>query len=597
MQNSTFPYTRDNYTRRDLFTANTDDLRALVLDADRFTDFCTFDIESEIVDGQWSFVLGHVYFAGVSHCYYTIDDLHFALKSLNVPAYAHNLDFDVLFFMRQPHIMEKVKDQPIISSGNLMLTVTIDGVEFRNSLALFPMSLLKIVQKFLKITDKEYENDKLNVLTIRGDNLSFYCGKDCYFLFLAIVKYRMFTIKHGADVSLTTPATALKIFKKVYLPENKNLLAPRNRNKFFDTGYYFGGHTEKFTAGKYVFRNVYYYDVNSLYPAQMHKMEFGTTKLERRLASMQNLKALFNKGNLMFCELLVNIDSEELRFFPHLDDEKKMNKYTSGVQTIKTSELGIKFILKWGGWGNIISAKQILVYSDTRRVKPFKRYVDHFYGLRKSDTSNDAVCKLLLNALYGKFGEKLKKETRYINLSEHESGLEPVSFGRIDKDGAMVSKFIEDAPFYKEAMNRLDIAGKITEGARLDMGDYINTIRSQGGNVVYTDTDSLITDYCLEGSPLEYMVHNEQLGKLSNEIGHKDNVIILGVKTYHFYKCGKKATKGVKNMELQDFREIIRGKTKFTNTRFSRMNALITRGFFGIQQVPYEIRNILERLD
>ena len=588
---------KPKYKRRELFTPDTEDLTALVLDSDQFTDFCTFDIEADLIDEQWVFTLAHVYYGGDSKVFHNIFDLHDHLKSLNVPAYAHNLDFDILFFMQQETLMSNVVDEPIISSGNLMLSVIIDGVEFRNSLALFPMSLKVIVRKFLKINDEDYENDKSNVTNINGERLSLYCAKDCFYLFLAIVKYRSFTIKNGSDVKLTTPATALAIFKKEYLPLNRGLLDPKNRHSFFDTDYYFGGHTEKFYAGVYAFRNVYYYDANSLYPACMRELKLCASKLERRQPTIQNLKSRFNKGELFFCELVVNIDSEELRFFPSLDSEKHINRYRSGVQTIKTSELGVGFILRWGSWDNIIQVKTLLCYREHKPIEPFKDYVDHFYGLRKSDPSNDGTCKLLLNSLYGKFAEKLTKEVRYINLKQHKQGLEPVSFGRINGDGSMVSKFKEEAPFYKHSMNRLDISGKITEAGRLLMGDYINTIRHSGETVYYTDTDSIITSCDIKNTPLSYMTHPELLGKLSDEIGHKDNVIILGVKTYHFYKSGKKATKGVKNMTLSDFRDIVRGKSKFYNTRFSRMNSLITKGFFGLQKVPYEIKTILERLD
>ena len=66
---------------------------------------------------------------------------------------------------------------------------------------------------------------------------------------------------------------------------------------------------------------------------------------------------------------------------------------------------------------------------------------------------------------------------------------------------------------------------------------------------------------------------------------------------YHFYKSGKKATKGVKKMELQDFKDIIRGKRDFENTRFTKFNSLLKKGFFGIQKVPYSISSIRQRLD
>ena len=66
---------------------------------------------------------------------------------------------------------------------------------------------------------------------------------------------------------------------------------------------------------------------------------------------------------------------------------------------------------------------------------------------------------------------------------------------------------------------------------------------------------------------------------------------------YHFYKSGKKATKGVKDMTLDDFKGVLRGDNKFENKRFSKFHALVNRGFHGVQTVPFVLRNIQERLD
>jgi hypothetical protein len=50
-------------------------------------------------------------------------------------------------------------------------------------------------------------------------------------------------------------------------------------------------------------------------------------------------------------------------------------------------------------------------------------------------------------------------------------------------------------------------------------------------------------------------------------------------------------------MDLDSFRGVIRGENEFVNKRFSRLGAFINKGFHGIMYVPYEIKNIRERLD
>lgn len=304
---------------------------------------------------------------------------------------------------------------------------------------------------------------------------------------------------------------------------------------------------------------------------------------------------MIKQDRLFYCEIDLDINSEFLRFFPVRDEKLKYNKYPFGIHRIKTSEEGIKFIIKYGGWENIQKIHTVLVGEENKEILPFKDYVELFYRLRKEDEGNNTIFKLLLNSLYGKFGQKEKRDVKYINSTKKEKPKNIVNFGNI-----FVSTFEEGTEFYNLGTLRLDIAGKITELARLKMGDYINQIRKSYGlqSVIYTDTDSIITYANLEKDEnLKHLIDDNKLGLLSNEIGYKDSFICLGQKMYHFYRSGKKATKGVKNMNLEDFRGVIRGSKKFENKRFSKMNALVNRGFHGIQTVPYELRNIKERLD
>lgn len=512
--------------------------------------------------------------------------------------YFHNLDFDLLFFIRENSISGMIKDEPLINSGNLTISLKIDNVTFLNSLTILPMPLKKVVSVYLRIEDDEYNENKADVLNLPRPQLIKYCKKDTIYLFLALRHVEDFFLnKFGESLKLTIPSLAFKVYENHFLPD-KNFLHISRRHEFFNDNYYFGGHTEKFETERMVFRNVRYYDVNSLYPFIMHGLQVINSKKVRTKKCFKNLKKLLKTGKLFYGEFTINIDSENLRFFPVLDEKNHYNAYPFGIQKVKLSEVGIKFILKWGSWKNILEINELLIgddYINDKPISPFKGYVDFFYGLRKSENMYDVICKLLLNSLYGKFGEKLERLAKYIN-NETDKPTEPVQVNFLH-DECVIETFKEEMPFYNHYRNRLDIAGKITESARLYMGDLINEIRKHG-NVIYTDTDSIITDVDMSKvESLKGFLDEKELGKLGDEIGHSDHAIILGLKMYHFYKSGKKATKGVKKMELKDFKDIIRGKRDFENERFSKFNALLTKGFFGIQKVPYSISSIRQRLD
>lgn len=559
-------------------------------------DYATGDIESELDNSMnWRFITGVVYYKGVANVFDSALDMFQFMNTNKLTVYFHNLDFDILFFMREKEVLGLCENTPIISSGNMIISTKLGNVQFKNSLSLFPLSLLKVVKDFLGIKDDKYFDNKANVTTIKDSTLIEYCAKDCIYLHLALIKYEYFLKRFGCNLKLTTPSIAFEIYTRYFNTDTiYKWFLPSNRKTFFDDGYYFGGHSEKFVSGQYVFRNVYYYDVNSLYPYIMKSTRFNSGKLIRIKPNTSNLKRLVLNKELFYCEVLLDIDSELLRFFPVLDEEKGINKYPFGLHKIKCSEIGINFILKYGSWDNIKAIHTIFEYQDGENFYPFLEYVDTFFKVRREEAGFNMVAKLLLNSLYGKFGEKLKKPCKYINSTDEEQA--PISVNSI-LDLFTISTYMEDAAPYKKRFNRLDIAGKITEGARLTTAEFINQIRLAGGEVYYTDTDSIITNFHLESSTLSHLVHDKELGKLSNEIGYKDSAIILGVKMYSFYKSGKMARKGIKKLKHDDFREIVRGKTRFWNERFSKLFSLVDRGFFGIKVVPYEIKTLLERLD
>lgn len=281
-----------------------------------------------------------------------------------------------------------------------------------------------------------------------------------------------------------------------------------------------------------------------------------------------------------------------MRFFPVYDEQLQINKYPKGLHRIKCSEVGIKFILKYGSIKNIVDVTTLLTYHIEKPFKPFEEYVNHFYAIRKAGTGFDELAKLLLNSLYGKFGERQEKLCKHINP---ETVLNYLSFTPVTNTNSVIVTTKETISKYKLRFNRFDIAGKITESARLLMGDYINQAR-QLGKVIYTDTDSIITNFPFEKTSMANLVDSSKLGYLKNE-EYNQPAIIIGVKMYYYYNSKKMARKGIKKMTVTEFRELIRGRKDFINERFSRMYSLVDKGFFGIQVTPYEFNKILERLD
>ncbi|KKM64425.1 hypothetical protein LCGC14_1501540, partial [marine sediment metagenome] len=166
----------------------------------------------------------------------------------------------------------------------------------------------------------------------------------------------------------------------------------------------------------------------------------------------------------------------------------------------------------------------------------FKEYVNFFYEQRmeartKGDQVLATLCKLMMNSLYGKFGQNGRKyEKKYEVMNDDiKSWLE------WDADGRTLHKYRQFAGVVEELQREAEstesfpaIAGHITSAARCLLLDFIR--QAGESEVFYCDTDSLFVSERgyehLVGRISEY-----QLGWLKKE-WESDSVTIYGAKDY-----------------------------------------------------------------
>lgn len=322
----------------------------------------------------------------------------------------------------------------------------------------------------------------------------------------------------------------------------------------------------------------------------MKYLRVCNSKLRQLQPEKRTLNRMAKKDQCFFANIHVFIEKEAHRFFPsRIENNLNRLYYLYGKQDVLVSEVGYKFILD----NNIkvLKVNKLYGYDEDVYTYPFKSFVDYFYTL-KQDARYKPFSKLLLNSLYGKFGEKDIKELYVVNPTSDDWAM-----FRKGKTFC-VGVFEEPIPFYKTPYQRYDLAGKITETARLYMGSVINKLRGLGNTVLYTDTDSII---CTKPMPSD-MVNESTLGLFKDEIGYKDDVILLGQKTYCFKKSGKSASKGMNELEYSDYEDImealIAGESITYNTkRFTKKGSLLSHDFFGIIEKPFKITDIRQRSD
>lgn len=182
-----------------------------------------------------------------------------------------------------------------------------------------------------------------------------------------------------------------------------------------------------------------------------------------------------------------------------------------------------------------VECDEVRIYETRKNV--FSGYVDYFYEQKRSGCN---LAKLMLNSLYGKFGQKRRMEYRRIkNLSEHTKYcnfrdiLELTEFN----DGTVCIGYLQSENYLIGSLVRL--ASYISASARVSLHE---AMRSLNYDVLYWDTDSIITTKTLDN---KYITKTKELGKWKIEgifqeakiIGKKTYVLINEDKTKSLFKC------------------------------------------------------------
>ena len=374
---------------------------------------------------------------------------------------------------------------------------------FLDSLKLLPMSLAAAC-KALGLPGKK----ELSLDTHEGSPLwEEYNGQDCKALYDVLeLTHDLVENKLGGEVGITTPSTAMKLFRRKYLAHGSApTLIPRHMhfdsckdktsvppNSGMCTGClhtwvrkgYYGGRTEIFRMAGV---NLKYYDLNSSYPASMmldipggNKVECDTYEPER-----------YSKNYVGFVECIVHIPPEcEIPPLPFRADSGKL-LFPAGTfgGTWSTEEL--ELLNHPRVKGHVVSVTKCIWY---RRVKIFVDMVTDLYKYRDKslpgyDLGLSTLAKLILNALYGKFGMKEERET-IVLVREGESPPDDAKPAGGDTETGIWYSTKISSPSYVIPQ----IAAHITALARVRLWHVMSSALDAGGKLYYCDTDSVITD-------------------------------------------------------------------------------------------------------
>jgi len=405
--------------------------------------------------------------------------------------YAHNggkYDFLFLFQYIQQNKL-KIRDIKVIHASVVMLRIEYKGkvIEFRDSFAILPVSLKNLT------IDYNVEHKKLQMdynLGINDKRFIEYFKNDLMGLYEVLEQSK--ELLNSYTIASATMNNYLKNFYKKKVSNYSFKV-----DELFRNGYY-GGRVEIF---KMRGENLHYYDVNSLYPSVMYDFEYP-------LIENNNIEYVneFIPDALGYYYIRVKVpETEYIPLLPYRDKEGKLlfpqgtwQGWYYSPEVSKAIELGY-------------DVKVIKGYVFKRTDYIFREFVDYYYNIKKNSSgAKKFIAKLMLNSLYGKFGQHRELDTFEVSEDSPYMYLPYLNLARVKT--LSYAKYIHS-----------EIAGLITSYARLRL--YSLFERAGKENIYYCDTDSVITSKELNTS--------DKLGDIKNEDNIK-SFIAINPKVYAY---------------------------------------------------------------
>jgi hypothetical protein len=377
-----------------------------------------------------------------------------------------------------------------------------------------------------------------------------YLNKDLDLLMDIIDKFAHYVYDiYGVQItdSLTISKLAINILYTNYLKDDRKSLPLINNPVIYDfiKKSYFGGICEVY---KPYGENLIYYDINSQYPFVAKNSIPGN-----KVIYMELLKGEIEKGESLelsqlfgFFYCKVKCNNSYLGLLPMHSDNLLVLPNGEFFGTWFSEEL--KFAEKYGYEIQVIKGYQ---FSKVQHI--FNQYVDDSYNIRLNAIGfKKSISKFLLNSSFGRFGMSISKpETAIVDFNKLQSLLlsrklldikeldegsylvnydSKLSLENVRNFNLDISKFFnknKDMETNKtQNFVSVSTASAITSYARIYINQIKMLILKLGGNVYYSDTDSIVTDIKL---PKEYV--GDEIGKFKLEYFIKRAIFITS-KTY-----------------------------------------------------------------
>jgi hypothetical protein len=489
--------------------------------------FATSDIESN----NWIDFLMIGFFDGKEYkVFFSIDEyIKYVTKKeySGLRIYFHNGGrFDFLFLIDKLMEIGEVKFK---SRGTGLIGLEVlhknGRLEFYDSYALLPASLEKLIKTY-EIEYKKIPIDFTKKLKKTDKQLLLHLENDCKSLFYILQKFE----NDEGYLSNTIASHAMHKFRENFF-DGDFWNVSEHYDTYFREKYYKGGRVEVYKGfGK----NLYYYDVNSLYPfAMLEKMPCGapihTTKFQKNKIGFYEIELMEDYNPLIS---IICIKNKLGNFYIK---SKKGDRFNLCSVEILELEKEVKLRIVEG-------------YYFMEAGALFNNYVNYYFEIKKT-AKTDAeryISKLMLNSLYGKFGQKLSGQNIEVDNGQGDYTVYDAELGLLLVDKKLHIKY-----------KGVYVAAYITAVARMKHYTLMKEVGFE--HVYYCDTDSLITDKKIKTS--------DKIGELKLETEIKEGVFLMpkvyGYKDFEnneYVRIKGFSTKGDKNFSYENLKKLASGE-------------------------------------
>lgn len=430
----------------------------------------------------------------------------------------------------------------------------------RDSFYLLPLSLRKLAMG-LNLSEQKFDIDRSKIETYSKEVIESYVLSDARILYHVLAK-----IEGLGELDINKLTLAQNAFQNwKYRFVTKGNFDTIKIPAFYDARfreYFYGGRVEVFKRKGY---GLNYYDINSMYP---HCMKFGRYPVGKPLYSKTEVK-----GKLGVYRAIVNVpDNVKIPPCPIRDSENGKLVYPVGTFEVNLPIDEIKLVTKVGGGYEIIEG-----YYWEYAGNYFGDYVDYYFKQKNKNKGKPLylVSKLFLNSLYGKLAQR--RDFREITLTPPKSIDELIDKEyeiiwsksgdlEIDLSGDLVidpndTNLFSFKSESKSKITLLHLGLHVTSYARVLLFNLMHEVISQGGEIYYCDTDSLITDIKVDTSKALGKLDLENKGNGRIKVGY-----FISPKLYYLkYESGLTIIKGKgidsSLLKESDFENLLKGKS------------------------------------